>query len=96
MYEELDRALRAAASAIERDRPQIRADKVMRATSILFALEAGLDHQRAPDLSRTLSNLYRGARRTVIDASLGSDPQVFRDVADNLAQIADAWRTLRT
>lgn len=95
MYEELGRALRAAASAVEQDNAAVRADKVTRAISILFALEAGLDHDRAPDLSKTLGGLYRGARRTVIDASLGSNPQVFRDVADNLDQIADAWRSLR-
>lgn len=95
LYEELNRALRAAASAVEHGNARIRSEKVTRAVSILFALEAGLDHDRAPDLSRTLATLYRGARRTVIDASLGTDPRPFRDVAANLDQIADAWRSLR-
>ena len=95
LYEELGRALRSAASAVEHGNARIRSDKVTRAVSILFALEGGLDHEQAPDLSRTLSTLYRGARRTVIDASLGTDPKPFRDVAANLEQIADAWRSIR-
>lgn len=95
LYDELGRALRAAASAVELGNASVRSDKVTRSLSILFALEAGLDHDRAPDLSRTLSNLYRGARKSIIDASLGTDPKPLRDVAANLDQIADAWRSLR-
>lgn len=94
LYDELGRALRAGAVAMEAGNAAVKSDKATRAISILFALEAGLDFERAPDLSRTLSDLYRGARRTVIDASLGTDPQPFRDVADNLDAIADAWRSL--
>jgi len=95
MYEELDRALRAVAAAIDSGNRAVRSEKATRAISILFALEAGLDFERGGDLSKTLANLYRGARTKVIDASLGDDPQPFIDVANNLAQIAEAWASLR-
>lgn len=95
MYDELGRALRAAASATEAGNRAVKSDKTTRAMAILFALEAGLDFDAGGDLSVTLSNLYRGARRTIADASLGDDPAPFRDVARNLAEIADAWRTVR-
>ncbi|OYY90494.1 MAG: flagellar export chaperone FliS [Sphingomonas sp. 28-66-16] len=94
LYEELGRALRAAAAAIESGNVAIRAEKATRSIAILFALEAGLDFERGGDLAKTLANLYRGARRTVIDASLGQDPQPFLDAAENIAGIAEAWRSL--
>lgn len=94
LYEELCRALRAAAAALESGNRSVKSDKVTRATSILFALEAGLDFERGGDLSRTLAGLYRGARAKVIDASLGDDPRPFIDVATNITQIADAWASL--
>lgn len=91
MYDELGRALRAAAAAIDSGNRAVKSDKTTRAISILFALEAGLDFERGGDLSKTLAGLYRGARAKVIDASLGDDPRPFIDVATNMAQIAQAW-----
>ena len=95
LYDELGRALRAAAAATDAGNRAVKSDKTTRAVAILFALEAGLDFERGGDLSTTLYNLYRGARRTIVDASLGNDAAPFRDVARNLADIADAWRTVR-
>ncbi len=95
LYEELGRALRSAAAAIENGNRQVRSEKATRALSILFALEAGLDFERGGPLSVTLAGLYRGARARLIDASLGEDPAPFLDVATNIAQIADAWQSLR-
>ncbi len=95
LYDELVRALRAAAVATVAGNRAVKSDKTTRAMAILFALEAGLDFERGGSLSVTLSNLYRGARRTIIDASLGTDPAPFTDVAQNLGEIADAWRSVR-
>jgi flagellar protein FliS len=95
LYDELGRALRAVAAAIESGNGSVRSEKATRAISILFALEAGLDFERGGDLSKTLAGLYRGARAKVIDASLSEDPRPFIDVATNMAQIADAWAAVR-
>lgn len=95
LYEELSAALRAAAFAVEQGRHATRSDRVTRATAILFALEAGLDHDRGGEVSATLARLYAGARRQVVDASIGSDPRPFREVADTLEDIGRAWRTAR-
>lgn len=91
LYDELGRALRAAAAAIDSGNRSVKSDKTTRAISILFALEAGLDFERGGNLSQTLAGLYRGARAKVIDASLGDDPRPFIEVATNMAQIAQAW-----
>jgi flagellar protein FliS len=94
MFDELLAALRAAAWATENQQYTVRSDRVTRATAILFALEAGLDFDKGGDLSRTLAGLYAGARRTVLDAAIGHDPRPFRMVADNLAEIAQAWKQI--
>ncbi|WP_374944176.1 flagellar protein FliS [Sphingomonas sp.] len=95
LYEELVSALRAAAFATERGKGALKSERVTRATAILFALEAGLDFASNPELSGTLSRLYGGARRTVVEASIGHDPTPFRDAATMLEEIATAWRTAR-
>jgi len=95
LYEELVRALRSVAWAVEHRNLTMRSAKVTRATAILFALEAGLDFDAGGDVAKTLARVYAGARKTIIDASIGLDPAPFRDVADTLEEIAEAWRTVR-
>ena len=95
LYEELVSALRAAAFAAERGQGARKSERVTRATAILYALEAGLDHVGNPELSATLSRLYAGARRSVVEAAIGSDPAPFRDAAAMLDEIAGAWATAR-
>ena len=95
LYEELVSALRAAAWAVENNQLRTKSERVTRATAILFALESGLDFERGGDVSATLARLYAGIRRTVVDASVGTDPTPFRAAATSLNEIADAWRTAR-
>ena len=95
LYEELIRALRTLAYAVEHRQFRVKSEKATRATAILFALEAGLDFERGGEISKTLATLYHGARKTVVDASIGDDPAPFLHVADNLEEIAQVWRSLR-
>ncbi|GGB23417.1 hypothetical protein GCM10011380_11410 [Sphingomonas metalli] len=94
LYTELVAALRAAASATEQGQYRVKSERVTRATAILFALEAGLDYENGGEVSKTLSRIYAGARRAIVDASIGSDPAPFREAADNLGEIAAAWATV--
>ncbi len=93
LYKELVAALRAAAWACERRKFAVKSERITRATAILFALEAGLDFENGGQVSETLSRLYGGARKTIVNASLGHDPAPFRDSADMLDEIAQAWRS---
>ncbi len=95
LYDEAIRALRGAAWAAENGNPAMKSDKVTRATAILFALEAGLDFDAGGTVAPALAKLYAGARHTVVQAAIGSDPHPFRDVADTLDEIGQAWRTAR-
>ncbi|MDQ1229046.1 flagellar protein FliS [Sphingomonas sp. SORGH_AS_0879] len=95
LYEELISALRSAAWATEHGQLARKSERVTRATAILFALEAGLDFENGGDMSITFAKLYAGARRQIVDGSLDQNPKLFRDVADNIADIAEAWETVR-
>lgn len=95
LYEELCRALGVAAWAAERKKFAMKSERVTRATAILFALESGLDFEKGGDISITLSRLYAGARRQVIEASLGHDGAPFREVAATFEEIGAAWKTAR-
>lgn len=94
LYDELIRALRSAAWATETRELAMRSERVTRATAILFALESGLDFAQGGAVSHTLAQLYRGIRGRVIDASIGQDPAPFREAADSLAEIAEAWSSV--
>ncbi len=96
LYEELVRSLSIVAIAIDNGNYAIKSEKTTRALAILFALEAGLDFERGGDISITLARLYRGARKTIVEASLGTDPKPFLNVAHSLGEIAAAWRTVKS
>ncbi|WP_242096675.1 MULTISPECIES: flagellar export chaperone FliS [unclassified Sphingomonas] len=95
LYEELVAALRAAAWATDNRKFSVKSERVTRATAILFALEAGLDFEKGGEVAVTLSRLYGGARRTIVNASIGHDSAPFRNTAATLEEIADAWKTAR-
>ncbi|MEP9404034.1 flagellar protein FliS [Sphingomonas sp. VNH70] len=95
LYEEAIRALRSAAWAAANQRFQMKGERVTRAMAVLFALEAGLDFDKGGDLSHTLARLYAGLRQQIADASIGDDPQPFRDAAASLGDIAEAWEMVR-
>jgi flagellar secretion chaperone FliS len=95
LYAEASRALRSAAWAAEHRRFDVKAERVSRAMAILFALESGLDFERGGEVSQTLSRVYQGARQQVVEASLGTEPGPFLDVAALLDEIAEAWAGVR-
>jgi flagellar secretion chaperone FliS len=94
LYDELIRALRTAAIATEQGNHALKSERVTKATAILFALESGLDFVAGGDVAVTLATLYRGVRSRVVDAAIGSDPAPFRESADMLAEIAEAWASV--
>ncbi len=95
LYEELGQALRVAAWAAEHRQYQTRSERVTRATAILFALEANLDHDKGGDVSAALQRFYAGCRRQVVEAAIGTDGAPFRRVAAELDEIAQAWKQAR-
>ena len=95
LYQEGAAAMRAAAWAAENRKFSVKSERVSRATAVLFALEAGLDFEKGGDVSKALANFYHGIRKQVIQASIGNDPDPFRDAAASLEDIANAWSSVR-
>ncbi|WP_136163006.1 flagellar export chaperone FliS [Sphingomonas flavalba] len=94
LFDDLLRSLRLGALATEqRDHPAKSAN-LTKALALLFALESGLDFERGGTVAETLSRFYRGARETVMEASLALDAEQLRRVATNVAEIADSWRAI--
>ncbi len=94
LYEDLLRELRVAALATEKRDYAAKSAKLTKALAILFALEAGLDFNAGGEVAETLSRFYRGARETIMRASLDHDPALLLDVAANVSEIADSWRMI--
>ena len=95
LYEELVAALRAAAWATDNGKYARKGERLTRATAILFALEAGLDFEKGGEVSNTLARFYAGTRRSIVNASIGTSGAPFREAADSLSEIAQAWQTAR-
>jgi flagellar protein FliS len=94
LYEDLQRELRLAAVATERRDYAVKSAKLTKSLAILFALESGLDFTKGGEVAETLSRFYRGARETIMRASLGHDPALLRDVEANIREIAESWKAI--
>jgi flagellar protein FliS len=95
LYEEVTQALRVAAWAADHRQYATKSERVTRATAILFALEANLDFVNGGEVSATLARFYGGCRKQVIEASIGTSGAPFRAVANELEEIAHAWKAAR-
>lgn len=94
LYEDLLRELRLGALAIEAGDMAAKNAHLTKGLAILFALEAGLDFERGGAVADTLSRFYRGARETVMKASLSNNAGLIREVVANVGEIAESWKAI--
>lgn len=94
LFEDLLRELRLGARAIDRGDFADKSARLTKALALLFALEAGLDFERGGSVAETLSRFYRGARETILRASVENDAAAVRDVIANVGEIADSWKAI--
>lgn len=87
-YEQLTAALGAALLAAERGDNRGKSAALTRALAALTALELGVDPQA--QLSAALTQLYQGARRTVLDSVLCFSPPTITALRSDFADIARA------
>lgn len=93
LYDELLTALDVLARAIERGDAALRLSQHERATTILHALDAGLDRVGGGDLARSLTNIYRQMQRRLIAARTGDLPAA-KEVREGVANLAMAWNAI--
>lgn len=94
LFEDLLRNLRLAALATEKRDHAIKSAKLTKALALLFALEASLDFDRGGEVAATLSRFYRGARETILRASIDLDADRLREVTASVAEIAESWQSI--
>ncbi|MFY9351957.1 MAG: flagellar protein FliS [Sphingobium sp.] len=94
LFDELILALEAAALA-ERNGDRMKvSDKQARAMSILFALESSLDHDKGGDIAMGLAQIYREARRLLMQGAKDRSAAPVDQARVMIAEIADAWNQI--
>ncbi|MFB0872938.1 MULTISPECIES: flagellar export chaperone FliS [unclassified Sphingobium] len=94
LFDELILALEAAALA-ERNGDRMKvSDKQARAMSILFALESSLDHDKGGDIAMGLAQIYREARRLLMQGAKERSAAPIDQARAMIAEIADAWNQI--
>jgi flagellar protein FliS len=69
-------------------------DKHARALSILHALDSSLDFEKGGDIALGLAQIYREARRLLIEGAQFRSTAQVRKARDIVAEIADAWNQI--
>ena len=93
LYDELGAALDVLARAIDAGDPTLRMTHHERASSILHALEAGLDRVGGGDLAMSLTAIYRQMQRRLIAARSG-DVAAIVEVRAGVTSLSEAWRAI--
>lgn len=93
LYEELTTALDVLKRAIERGDAALRMSQHERASTILRALDAGLDRVDGGDLAKSLTNIYRQMQRRLIAARSG-DISAVSEVREGTGNLAAAWNAI--
>lgn len=69
-------------------------EKQARALSILHALEASLDFNKGGQLAVSLAQIYREARRLIVEALQARTSGEMRRARDIINEIAEAWSAI--
>lgn len=91
LFEELLLAIDAGVIAIDLQDDAKANEKLVRALSILQALDSSLDFEKGGEVAVSLAQVYRESRRLLLIASQHKSAPEARDARDIIAEIADAW-----
>ena len=93
LYDELITALDVLKRAIERGDAALRMSQHERASTILHALDAGLDRVDGGALAKSLTNIYRQMQRRLLAARTG-DVNAVAEVREGVGNLAAAWSAI--
>lgn len=94
LFDELLLAMEAAALAERNgDRAKV-SDKQARAMSIIYALESSLDFDKGGDVATGLAQIYREARRLLLEGARDHTAEPVEQARAIIAEIADAWNQI--
>jgi flagellar protein FliS len=94
LFDELLFAMDAAALAESRGEHAKASDRMTRALSILHALEGSLDFEKGGDIAVGLAQIYREARRLLLQAVKERSPADIEKARAMISEIAEAWNSI--
>jgi flagellar protein FliS len=94
LYEELLRSLDLIIAKQANGQVIAGSTDLVKALSIIVALEGSLDFEKGGELARTLVRIYRSAARTLNEAARNDEISKIKDVRSAISDIAYAWQAL--
>jgi flagellar secretion chaperone FliS len=94
LYEELLRSLDLIIAKQANGQVIAGSTDLVKALSIIVALEGSLDFEKGGELARTLVRIYRSAARTLNDAARSDEISKIKEVRSAISDIAYAWQAL--
>lgn len=95
LFDELTKTLDALAAGISAGGARAGLlQRRARASSILSGLEGSLDHEAGGALARSLSAIYREARRLLGEGVSTGDPAPIAEARAMIAEIAEVWAAI--
>lgn len=94
LYERLLADLEGAALAMRSGDLTTKAQRLQRATDVLFELLASLDHERGGEVSQRLAALYGYMISRLADASRTRDASILEELSRHASALLSAWRSV--
>ena len=92
LYDEARNEVATARRRLAEGNIPARSAAIWKAVEILIELAGALDHERAPELSRRLAELYDYLERRLLQANLEQADGPLAEVLGLLETLADAWK----
>jgi len=93
LFEELATLLERLADPARLDHNE-KGDTIARATSIVLALQGGLDFEHGADVAQNLAQLYDWLVRTLVGAITKPNPESIELAGRVVRDLASAWRVI--
>ena len=95
LFNELLVAIEETSISIELDDLAARSASSSKALSILYVLNSSLDFEKGGEVALSLEQLYGWSRRQLIEAIKENSRERLANILTSIADIADAWASIR-
>ena len=95
LFNELLVAIEETSISIELDDLAARSASSSKALSILYVLNSSLDFEKGGEVALSLEELYGWSRRQLIEAIKENSRERLANIRTSIADIADAWASIR-
>ena len=93
-YDQIIRALRAAATALENGNIERKTREVSRALQLISHLQSALDHEAGPKVAESLDVFYETMRYQIIKAAAQPSGDALRNVTRYFGDLYGAWQVV--